>query len=44
MLVTGLDTRNVDLFPLDGDIVGPEDGLDRLGDLGANTVTYEYAL
>ena len=32
-------TRDVDLLPVDWDIVGLEDGLDALGDLGTDTVT-----
>ena len=35
----GGETRNLDLLPVDGDIVGLEDSLDRLGDLSTNTVT-----
>ena len=34
-----LDTRDVDLLPLDGHVVGLEQGLDRLGDLGSDTIT-----
>lgn len=34
-----LETRDLDLLPLDGDVVGLEDSLDRLGDLGTDTVT-----
>lgn len=37
--VTSLDTRHVDLLPLDGNVVGLEDLLDRLGHLGTDTVT-----
>jgi hypothetical protein len=37
--VARLDTRDVDLLPLDGHVVGLEDGLDRLSDLGTDTVT-----
>lgn len=33
------DARHLDLLPLDGDVVGLEDGLDRLGNLGADTVS-----
>jgi hypothetical protein len=36
---TSLDTRDVDLLPLNGDIVCLEDLLDRLGDLSTDTVT-----
>jgi hypothetical protein len=39
VLVAGLDTRDVDLLPLNGNIVCLEDLLDRLGDLGTDTVT-----
>lgn len=35
----GVETRDLDLLPLNGDIVGLEDGLDALGDLGTDTVT-----
>jgi len=38
MLISGLDTSNVDLLPLDGHIVGFEDRFDRLGNLCANPV------
>jgi len=34
-----LETGNLDLLPLNGDVVGLEDGLDRLGDLGTDTIT-----
>ena len=34
-----LKTGNLDLLPLNGDVVGLEDGLDRLGDLGTDTIT-----
>lgn len=34
-----LETGDLDLLPLDGDVVGLEDGLDRLGDLGTDTIT-----
>jgi hypothetical protein len=37
--ITSLDTGDVDLFPLNGDIVCLEDLLDRLGDLSTDTVT-----
>jgi hypothetical protein len=37
--VARLDTGDVDLLPLDGDVVGLEDLLDRLGNLGTDTVT-----
>lgn len=39
VLVAGLDTGDIDLLPLDGDVVGLEDGLDGLGDFGSDTVT-----
>lgn len=35
----GVEARGIDLLPLDGHVVGLEDGLDRVGDLGADTVT-----
>lgn len=41
VLVAGLDTGDIDLLPLDWDIVGLEDGLDRLGDLSSDTVTWD---
>lgn len=34
-----LHTRDLDLLPLNGDVVGLEDGLDGLGNLGTDTVT-----
>lgn len=34
-----LDTGNLNLLPLNGDVVGLEDGLDRLGNLGTDTIT-----
>ncbi|CAF3535552.1 unnamed protein product [Fusarium graminearum] len=34
-----LETGNLDLLPLNGDVVGLEDGLDRLGNLGTDTIT-----
>ena len=40
VLVASVDTADVDLLPLDGDVIGLEDGLDRLGDLSTNSVTY----
>jgi hypothetical protein len=39
VLVAGVDTANIDLLPLDGHVVGLEDGLDRFSDLGTNSVT-----
>lgn len=39
MLAALLHTGDINLFPLDGYIVGLEDGLDRLGDFGTDTVT-----
>lgn len=39
VLVTGVNTANIDLLPLNGNVVGLEDGLDRLGDLSTDTVT-----
>ena len=33
-----LETRNLDLLPLDGDVVGLEDSLDGLGNLSTDTV------
>jgi hypothetical protein len=37
--IASLDTRDVDLLPLDGHVVCLEDLLDRLGDLSTDTVT-----
>jgi hypothetical protein len=37
--VAGVDTRDVDLLPLNGNVVRLEDLLDRLGDLSTDTVT-----
>ena len=34
-----VDTRHIDLLPVNGDVVGLEDGLDALGDLGTDAVT-----
>lgn len=34
-----LETGDLDLLPLNGDVVGLEDGLDGLGNLGTDTVT-----
>lgn len=34
-----LDTGDLDLLPLDGHVVGLEDGLDRLGNLSTDTIT-----
>jgi hypothetical protein len=34
-----LETGDLDLLPLNGDVVGLEDGLDRLGNLGTDTIT-----
>lgn len=39
VFVAVFDTRDVDLLPLDGDVVSFEDGLDGFGDFGTNTVT-----
>lgn len=38
-VAASLDTRDLNLLPLDGDVVGLEDGLDRLGNFGTDTVT-----
>ncbi|GKT63064.1 LOW QUALITY PROTEIN: hypothetical protein ColTof4_05343 [Colletotrichum tofieldiae] len=35
----GVEAGDLDLLPLNGDVVGLEDGLDALGDLGTDTVT-----
>ena len=39
VLVAGSYTRNVDLLPFHGDIVGFEDGLDGFGYFGTDTIT-----
>ena len=39
VLVTGDNTGHVDLLPLNGNVVGLEDGLHGLGDLGTDTIT-----
>mgnify|MGYP006876444500 FL=1 len=39
VLVTGVNTANIDLLPLNGNVIGLEDGLDRFGDLSTDTVT-----
>ena len=44
VLVTGVNTANIDLLPLNGNVVGLEDGLDRLRNLGTDTVTYCLSL
>ena len=41
MLVPGLDTRNIDLLPLNGYVVRFEDSLYRLGDFCTNTIPFE---
>lgn len=38
-LVSGVDTADIDLLPLNGHIVGLEDGLHRLSNLSTDTVT-----
>ena len=39
MLVTSVNTRDIDLFPFDGYIVRFKNCLDSFGDLGSDTVT-----
>jgi hypothetical protein len=39
VLVSGVDTANIHLFPLNGHIIGLEDSLNRLGDFSTNTIT-----
>lgn len=39
VLVARVDTTDIDLLPLNGYIVGLEDSLDRLCDLGTNSIT-----
>ena len=41
VLVAGLNTGDINLLPLDWNIVGLEDGLDRLGDLSSDTITWD---
>lgn len=41
VLVSAHDTSNIDLLPLNGNIVGLEDRLDRVGDLSTNTITWD---
>lgn len=43
VLVTGVNTANIYLLPLDGNIVGLEDSLDRLSNLGTDSVTFMKA-
>lgn len=43
VLVASLDTGDIDLLPLDGDVVGLEDLLDRLGDFGTDTITRDQS-
>lgn len=40
MFAARVHTGDIDLFPLNGDVVGFEDGLDGFGDLGSDTVTW----
>jgi hypothetical protein len=44
VLAAVLHAGDIDLLPLNGNIVGLEDGLDRLGNLGTDTVTYCLSL
>lgn len=44
MLISGLNTSNVDLLPLNGNVVGFENGFDRLGNLSANAVTCQACM
>ena len=39
-LVSGVDTADIDLFPLNGHILGLEDGLHGFRNLSTDTVTY----
>jgi hypothetical protein len=39
VLVSGVNTANIHLFPLNGHIIGLEDSLNRLGDFSTNTIT-----
>lgn len=38
MLISRLDSSNVDLLPLNRYIIGLEDGLDGFGNLSTNTI------
>lgn len=40
MLVSRVNTANIDLFPLNGDVICLENGLDGLRNFHTNTVTY----
>lgn len=40
MLVSSIETADIDLFPLNGDVVSFEDGLDGLCDFQTDTITY----
>lgn len=41
VLCSGLETGNINLLPLNGNVVGLEDGLDGLCDLCSNTITWD---
>jgi hypothetical protein len=39
VLVSGINTANIHLLPLNGHIIGLEDSLNRLGDFSTDTIT-----
>ena len=41
VLCSGLEAGNINLLPLNGDVVGLEDGLHGLCDLGSDTITWD---
>ena len=44
MLIASLNTRDIDLLPLDGHIIGLKNHLDGLRHLSANAVTCRYSI
>lgn len=44
ILLSFLETGDIDLLELDGDVVGLEDGSDSVGGFDTNTVTYNTLL
>ncbi len=40
MLISRLDSRDINLLPLDRYVIGLKDGLDGFGNLSTNTVAY----
>ena len=39
MLIASIHSAHVNLFPLDGNIIGLENSFDRFGNLGTDTIT-----